>query len=207
MRARFPLLRGVVIIGSDDILDMQYLIYCRNKLHDSIGLHLPSHFPNSLRSSSGLALHNIPRKQRMQSTHDFELAMKQAALLKASRVGHAPLLIGTKDVFFLNLKTMDMYYSEGYVNEEDRQVKTSTSALGQKDFTLPGRCVSRKLLDLCGWQPWDSTLTKGLDGSMHRSFSRVVSSQDVDVPWIDAVHSRQLGMIQLSLKVILASGT
>ena len=200
MRARFPLLRGVVIIGSDDILDMQYLIYCRNKLHDSIGLRLSSHFTNFPRSSSVLSLHNTPRKQRMQNKFEFELALKQRALLKESQAGQAPLLIGTKDAFFLNLKTMDLYYAEGYVNKDDKE--TSNSALGQKDFTLPGRCVSRELLDLSGWQPWDNTLNKGLDGSMHRLFSYVASYRKKERIWIDAIHSRRLGMIQLSLKVV-----
>mmetsp|Transcript_13727 Transcript_13727/g.49949 ORF Transcript_13727/g.49949 Transcript_13727/m.49949 type:complete len:470 (-) Transcript_13727:1382-2791(-) len=193
MRATFPKLRAVVVIGSDDILDLKYLMYCRNRVFDPLG--------TKLSESNGRRIINQPRKIRLMSVAQQKLGSQTGD--RSYPAQPAALMIGTRDAYFLNLRTLELLYTKGYIADEasNAEGKASGSLLASKDFTLPGRCISRDLLDRCGWQPWGAVLNKGLDGSMYRSFRMVAPDESDEVVFQEALMSRSLGMLPLSMKV------
>jgi hypothetical protein len=70
-------------------------------------------------------------------------------------------MVGTTDIYFINLITRQISYSHGYTNNR------AGETIG------PGRLLSGALLDKLGWKPYTDDLAKGLDGSMQLRLAEI----------------------------------
>ena len=77
--------------------------------------------------------------------------------------------IGLQDLYFYDTKSKHAIYWGGY--KDNRKGKT----------TGVGRCLSKRMMELMDWQPWENKFNRYLDGSMDANISTCKSKKVINL--------------------------